>query len=185
MFLQVSSRCPCSERKKVEGKSALCILQPDNNSRVKGLVTIHQAHEFAPASLEITVVGLDSGQLHGCHIHEFGDLTKGCLTAGPHFNPHQMVHGGPADFVRHVGDLGNLLADRQGVAEICILDRLVTLYGKNSVLGRSIVVHKQTDDLGRGNNEESLKTGNAGARLACGVIGLASEFKHHSRADIQ
>ena len=58
------------------------------------------------------------------------------------------------------------------------MDRMVTLYGENSVLGRSIVVHRQEDDLGQGGDEESLKTGNAGARLACGVIGLAAEFKH-------
>ncbi len=55
---------------------------------------------------------------------------------------------------------------------------MVTLYGPNSVLGRSIVVHKQPDDLGKGGNEESLKTGNAGARVACGIIGITSEFKH-------
>lgn len=91
-------------------------------------------------------------QLHGCHIHEFGDLTQGCLTAGPHFNPHGLVHGGPKDFIRHVGDLGNLQANHEGIAEICIVDRMVTLYGPNSVLGRSIVVHKQIDDLGKGGN---------------------------------
>ncbi len=73
-----------------------------------------------------------------------------------------------------MGDLGNLFADRHGVAEMCIVDRMVSLFGPHSVLGRSIVVHKNIDDLGKGGNEESLKTGNAGQRLACGVIGLAS-----------
>ena len=72
------------------------------------------------------------------------------MTAGPHFNPYQQTHGGPKDFVRHVGDLGNLLSNKEGIAEICMIDRLVTLYGTNSVLGRSIVVHKKEDDLGRG-----------------------------------
>lgn len=61
---------------------------------------------------------------------------------------------------------------------------MVTLYGVNSVLGRSIVIHKNEDDLGRGGNEESLKTGNAGQRVACGVIAIASEFKHFRSRDI-
>ena len=112
-------------------------------------------------------------------------MTKGCITAGPHYNPYHQTHGGPRDFIRHVGDLGNLLADKEGIAETCIMDRMVTLFGVNSVLGRSIVVHKKEDDLGRGGDEESLKTGNAGARLACGVIALASEFKHFDRSDIK
>lgn len=69
-------------------------------------------------------------------------------------------------------------ASSKGTVQYAFSDRMVTLYGPNSVLGRSIVVHKQPDDLGKGGNEESLKTGNAGARVACGIIGITSEFKH-------
>lgn len=87
--------------------------------------------------------------------------------------------------MRHVGDLGNLLANKVGIASYCMADRMANLFGKNSILGRSIVVHKQRDDLGKGGDEESLKTGNAGARVACGVIGLASEFKHYKASDIK
>ena len=74
--------------------------------------------------------------------------------------------------MRHVGDLGNVQADDEGNGKYEILDRLVTLHGPFSVVGRSCVLHKGVDDLGRGGNDESLKTGNAGARIACGVIGL-------------
>lgn len=112
------------------------------------------------------------------HIHEFGDLTKGCTTAGPHFNPFNKTHGGPLDEERHVGDLGNLKTNEEGVAYLAMSDKLITLYGENSVLGRSVVVHALEDDLGRADNEESKKTGNSGRRLACGTIGLASEFKN-------
>lgn len=46
------------------------------------------------------------------------------------------------------------------------------------MLGRSVVVHAGEDDLGHGNSADSKTTGNSGARLACGVIGLASAFKN-------
>ncbi|CAB0037044.1 unnamed protein product [Trichogramma brassicae] len=79
-------------------------------------------------------------------------------------------HGGPDDFSRHVGDLGNVLADAQGVAHINMVDRQIALLGNRSIVGRAFVVHALPDDLGRGGNEGSRTTGNAGDRLACGVI---------------
>ncbi|XP_014678644.1 PREDICTED: superoxide dismutase [Cu-Zn]-like, partial [Priapulus caudatus] len=82
------------------------------------------------------ITGLGAG-LHGFHVHEFGDNTNGCTSAGPHFNAENNQHGGPND--------------------------------KN----RFWQIHAGVDDLGKGGNEESLKTGNAGARLGCGVIGIA------------
>jgi Cu-Zn family superoxide dismutase len=60
------------------------------------------------------VQGLNPKGKHGFHIHEFGDLTEGCATAGPHYNPHNSTHGGPTSSKRHVGDLGNLIADDKG-----------------------------------------------------------------------
>ena len=74
-----------------------------------------------------------------------------------------------------MGDLGNLLADDSGEAKLDINDVQVSLYGPYSVIGRACVLHKNEDDLGQGNDEESKKTGNAGPRVACGIIGLAKE----------
>lgn len=77
---------------------------------------------------------------HGFHVHEFGDNTNGCTSAGPHYNPHNKEHGAPEDANRHVGDLGNVQADANGVAKINIQDAQITLNGQQSIIGRSLVV---------------------------------------------
>lgn len=84
------------------------------------------------------------------------------------------THGGPGDDVRHVGDLGNIEADSDGVGVYTAVDDLVMLSGAMSVIGRSMVIHADTDDLGKGGHDDSLTTGHAGSRVACGVIGLGA-----------
>ena len=79
-------------------------------------------------------------------------------------------HGAPEDEDRHVGDMGNIVANEAGVAEGTLVDRLIKLSGEYSVVGRSVMVHADPDDLGKGGHELSLTTGNAGARVACGEI---------------
>jgi superoxide dismutase, Cu-Zn family len=78
---------------------------------------------------------------------------------------------------RHVGDLGNVQTDANGVVTLNIQDKVVSLQGENSILGRCLVIHEKADDLGRGDNDESKKTGNAGKRLACGIIGTMNSEK--------
>lgn len=89
------------------------------------------------------------------------------------YPPPQYNHGGRDAEVRHVGDLGNILADNSGLASDTFSDQLISLMGPNSIIGRAVVAHAFADDYGQGGDLESTKTGNAGARLACGVIGLA------------
>ncbi|KAF9019029.1 hypothetical protein BDZ89DRAFT_1073396 [Hymenopellis radicata] len=143
------------------------------DSSVRGTVIFEQAEFKGPVTVSGELTGLDPSSARGFHIHQFGDLTNGCVSAGPHFNPFGKTHGAPADDERHVGDLGNIETDEDGVASFVLTDELLTLNGPRSIIGRAVVVHAGTDDLGRGDNEESLKTGNAGGRAACGVIGLA------------
>lgn len=147
---------------------------PSKTGKV-GVIMFHQGTD-GKVSISGTLSGLTPGK-HGFHVHEYGDLSRGCITAGEHFNPANNTHGDPADAdSRHVGDLGNVEANSDGVANIDIQDSVLRLHGHNSIIGRTLVVHLKEDDLGTGNGgpmEESLKTGNAGGRLACGIVGYA------------
>ena len=121
------------------------------------------------------MTGLTPG-LHGFHVHVFGNLSQGCATAGPHWNPEGMTHGGPGKKVRHHGDMGNIKAGKDGIGRLNTTDEKLMLYGPNSILGRSCVCHANVDDLGEGGHELSPTTGNAGGRVACGVIGISGPF---------
>uniref|UniRef100_A0A0C9RQF3 Superoxide dismutase [Cu-Zn] n=1 Tax=Wollemia nobilis TaxID=56998 RepID=A0A0C9RQF3_9CONI len=151
-----------------ETKKAVAVLK--GNTQVEGVVNLLQEDD-GPTTVNVRVTGLTPGK-HGFHLHEFGDTTNGCISTGAHFNPNSMTHGAPEDDVRHAGDLGNIVAGEDGVAEATIVDYQIPLIGPNSVIGRALVVHELEDDLGKGGHELSLSTGNAGGRLACGVVGL-------------
>ncbi|KAG8908447.1 Superoxide dismutase [Cu-Zn] [Tulasnella sp. 403] len=144
------------------------------NSHVSGTLAITQDSASGPVHITGTVSGLDPGSLRGFHIHSLGDLSGGCISTGSHYNPFGETHGAPTDSERHVGDLGNIKADDDGVAHVDIHDELITMYGKYSVIGRAVVVHTGTDDLGRGEFDDSKTTGHAGGRAACGIIGIAN-----------
>ncbi|XP_052171864.1 superoxide dismutase [Cu-Zn], chloroplastic-like [Diospyros lotus] len=149
-------------------KNAVAVLKGTSN--VEGVVKLIQEGD-GPTTVNVRVTGLTPGP-HGFHLHEFGDTTNGCISTGAHFNPNNMTHGAPEDEIRHAGDLGNIIADAKGVAEATIVDNQIPLSGPNAVIGRAFVVHELEDDLGKGGHELSLTTGNAGGRLACGVVGL-------------
>ena len=84
-----------------------------------------------------------------------------------------MTHGGPGKATRHHGDLGNIEAGEDGKGTLSMTDDKLMLYGPHSIIGRSMVCHAKVDDLGEGGDEESLKTGNAGGRVSCGVFGTS------------
>lgn len=149
-------------------KKAVAVLK--GSSQVEGVVNLTQ-EDSGPTTVNVKITGLAPGK-HGFHLHEFGDTTNGCISTGPHFNPDKKTHGAPEDETRHAGDLGNIVAGEDGVAEVTISDAQIPLEGPNSVVGRALVIHELEDDLGKGGHELSSTTGNAGGRLACGVVGL-------------
>lgn len=143
---------------------AVCVLTPTEGSNVKGLVTFTQTD--AGLLIVADVEGLSEGK-HGFHIHEFGDISKSDGTsAGGHFNPEHKDHAGPQDEMRHAGDFGNIIADTDGNAHYERVDSLISFKGVNNIIGRSIIIHADEDDL------VSQPTGDAGGRVAQGVIGI-------------
>ena len=146
---------------------AICVF---HNDFPKGFIKLTQKKESKHTQINIKLKGLTG--THAIHIHECGDLTKGCDSACAHYNPFNKKHGGPKDKERHVGDLGNITFDKKKECNMIIRDPLIKLRGKHSVIGRAFVIHEGIDDLGKGNNAESLRTGNAGKRIACGIIGI-------------
>ncbi|KAL7756968.1 hypothetical protein ACKLNR_013961 [Fusarium oxysporum f. sp. zingiberi] len=123
-------------------------------STVFGTITFEQFDESSPTNISWNIRGNDANSLRAFHIHEFGDNTNGCTSAGPHFNPFGRTHGSPSDHERHVGDFGNFQTDSSGTSIGTMTDHLVKLIGPGSVIGRTIVIHSGTDDLGQGPNKE-------------------------------
>ena len=165
-----ATECSCSKVRTVTESLDTVIAQCDlqHSDTVKGTILFMQAPGTATL-IKGTITGLEPGE-HGFHIHEFGDMSKGCESMGGHYNPDGVDHGNTDS--GHVGDLGNITADVNGQAVVNIVADRIDLLGDRSVVGRGVVVHKDKDDLGQGGDAESLKTGNAGDRLACGVIVL-------------
>ena len=146
------------------GTKAIAKLESRSDSTVTGKVTFTE-HE-GKVSMKVVVKGLTPG-LHAIHLHDKGDCSAPDATsAGGHWNPSSENHGkwGQAPF--HHGDIGNLVADAKGDAELTEVSDLWTLGdGKPSdVIGHSVIVHAKEDDF------TTQPTGNAGGRVACGVI---------------
>ena len=148
-----------------------------NDGKVKG--SVHFYEEGKKVLVKGKIKGLKKNFKHGFHVHQAGDLSEKCKSMCAHFNPTNKKHGGRESKERHVGDLGNIESDQNGTALINFYDKVIKLRGKHSIIGRGLVIHSGTDDLGLGGHSDSLTTGHAGKRLACSVIGYAKEnFKN-------
>lgn len=143
---------------------------------IHGYVKFIEDIENDAIKIDVNLSGLKKNGRHGFHVHEAGDLTDKCMSMCAHFNPYNKNHGCPGAHERHVGDLGNLVTNSKGIARYTFHDNIIKLRGtKSNIIGRGLIIHEDEDDCGFGGNPESLKTGNAGKRIACAVIGYAKE----------
>ncbi len=145
----------------------VAVLSPTQGNTAQGVVTFTQEEGGVRVIAKLT--GVPKG-VHGFHVHEFGDCSAPDATsAGGHFNPTGMAHAGPTAEKRHIGDLGNITADDKGNATLDYVDKHLTMSGAHSIIGYAVILHANPDDL------TSQPTGNAGGRIACGVIGVAKQ----------
>jgi Cu-Zn family superoxide dismutase len=154
---------------RAQGPSAIAELQPTRGNSVHGSATFLQIGDRV--RVHALVTGLRPGQEHGFHVHEVGDCSSGDgMSAKGHFNPYGKPHAHYSTPERHAGDLPALKADAGGRAELMVeLDVMTVASGPASIVGRGLIVHAQPDDY------RTQPAGNAGARLACGVIRRAPD----------
>ncbi|HYC45186.1 MAG TPA: superoxide dismutase family protein [Burkholderiales bacterium] len=147
-----------------EPARATAQLQPTKGNKTFGEATFEEVG--GKVRVLVNVQGLKPGQEHGLHIHEVGDCSSGDgMSAKGHFNPHNKPHAHPNTTERHAGDLPALKAAKNGRAKLAAdMDVITVTPGPASVIGRAVIVHADPDDY------KTQPTGNAGARLACGVI---------------
>jgi len=152
----------CQTMTSQDAPRATAGLAATKGNKTVGEVTFEQVGDKVRVTVQ--VINLKPDGVHGFHIHEVGDCSSGDgMSAKGHFNPYGKPHGQGAD--RHAGDLPALKADKQGRARMTVdVDIITVTPGPASVVGRSVIVHADPDDY------KTQPTGNAGARLACGVI---------------
>ena len=139
-------------------------LQATKGNKTFGEATFEQAGDRV--HVVVYVQGLKPGQEHGLHIHEVGDCSSGDgMSTKGHFNPLGKPHGRHDAAEHHAGDLPSLKAGKDGRAKVdAMLDGITVKPGTESIVGRGLIVHADPDDF------KTQPTGNAGARIACGVI---------------
>jgi len=139
-----------------------------DSGKIKGTVVFTQKDDHI--RIKIDIKGLTKNHSHGFHIHESGDLREGCKSCCAHYNPDGAEHGGLDN--GHKGDLGNIKTDENGNCSMSIrTDKIIV----DEILGRSIIIHQDEDDLGLGAFDDSKTTGHSGSRIACSVIGISKD----------
>mgnify|MGYP003571909542 CR=1 FL=1 len=128
-----------------------------------------------PVDVFIKMTGFDMTKenpvhSHGFHIHQYGDISDSCDSLGSHFNPSGRTHGSMKDH-SHAGDLGNIHCDMNGDMNVHKSTNKISLHGRDSVIGRGVVIHEGPDDLGKDG-------GNAGGKMACCIIASADPAMH-------
>jgi Cu-Zn family superoxide dismutase len=169
-LLVILSFASCRSAKP--GPMAMAMLHPTSGSAAVGMVHFQQN---ADGSVEVKVdmTGVTPG-VHGFHVHDKGDCGDNGNAAGGHFNPTAMPHGAPDAVSHHAGDFGNVTADAKGEIHASFTTHSVTVSpGERSVIGHAVILHANPDDL------TSQPAGNAGPRIACGVVQAMAGEMHH------
>ena len=145
------------------GPSAIANLSATSGSNASGTVMLTENADGS-VTVKVDLTGVPAGT-HGFHIHEKGDCGDNGNAAGGHYNPSGTPHGAPTADPHHAGDFGNVTADASGNVRTSFTTRSVTVAaGPMTAVGHAIILHANPDDL------VTQPTGNAGARIACGVV---------------
>jgi len=154
--------------------AAVAKLQPRAGTEITGSVSFTEVE--GGVQVMVHIEGAAPGA-HGIHLHELGDCSsEDFKSTGGHFNPTGAPHGAPGDAEHHAGDFGNVEVGEDGVGHVeLVSDMLTVAEGPNTVVGRGVILHEKADDL------VSQPTGDAGGRIACGVVELwgANEGDDH------
>jgi Cu-Zn family superoxide dismutase len=154
----------CQSMEEADAPRATASLQPTKGNKTFGEATFEQVGADR-VRVVVFAQNLKAGGEHGFHIHEAGDCSSGDgMSAKGHFNPTGKPHGMPGR-QSHAGDMPMLKAAKNGRAKLdFVLEGVSVAPGPTSIVGRGLIIHADPDDF------KTQPTGNAGARLACGVI---------------
>jgi Cu-Zn family superoxide dismutase len=126
-------------------------------------------------NVEVTVdlTGLPPNTTHGFHVHDKGSCSDYGNAAGGHYNPTNAPHAAPDAASHHAGDFGNVTSDANGEVHTSFMTHSISVGGTNDVVGHAVILHANPDDL------TSQPAGNAGPRIACGVVQVMAGEMHH------
>lgn len=152
---------------EAEDIATLATLESPPGSTVEG--TVRFVEQDGAVKVMAVVKGVERAGLHGIHIHENGSCEgPDYKSAGGHLNPAGVDHACPPTTPRHAGDLGNIEVGDDGTGSLELTTDLISIAeGDDSVVGKAMILHAGEDDC------QTQPTGDAGARLACGVIALS------------
>jgi Cu-Zn family superoxide dismutase len=146
-----------------EMPTATAIIQAKSGSSIQGSLNFTQTNHLVTVSG--TFSGLKPNSAQGIHIHEKGDCSAADATsAGGHYNPSNLPHGSSSESNHHAGDMPNIMSDENGNASYKVTLKDFTLSGEQSIIGRSVIVHRDPDDY------KTQPSGNSGPRIGCGII---------------
>jgi Cu-Zn family superoxide dismutase len=156
-------------------KAICCLI----NENINVIVSFSQT--YRGIIIKADVIDLPPGK-HGFHIHRSGNLLKGCDSACDHWNPFNKEHGSAIGEERHAGDLGNIEKGKKYKYFLKGLSISGSTNPKKNLLGRSVIIHADEDDLGLTDHPFSKTTGNSGKRIICAIIGLLDDSRNSASA---